>query len=106
MEFFVYKNVRPFQKSETETVEITIYEGFNLSKVLDFAIGKTNETEEQLVVRLDSQEDKDLIKQFPVLGKKGEISNYENRIARRYENTYHIINDTESIQKFKTLMGI
>lgn len=101
---FSYKGTRTFNTPEGE-ISMETLEGFHLEEVVDWAIGKTPGTEkEQLVVRFKNIEDKDTVRQLPVVGAKGVIKSVENKLVRRNENSMTIITDPEAIQKWKDLM--
>ena len=98
---FSYKGKRAFNTSEGE-VTIDTLEGFFIESVVDWAIGKTPSDEtEQLIVRLKNIEDKDVVRQFPIMGTKGVVKSVENKLVRRNENTMIVITDEEAIQIWK-----
>lgn len=98
---FSYKGKRTFNTPDGEITLDTI-EGFFIESVVDWAIGKTPTDEaEQLIVRLNNVEDKDVVRQFPVMGQKGVVKSVENKLVRRNENTFIVITDVEAIQKWK-----
>jgi len=98
---FSYKSRRTFNTPEGEITLDTV-EGFFIESVVDWAIGKTPSDEtEQLIIRLVNQEDKDVVRQFPIMGAKGIVKSVENKLVRRNENTMIVITDEEAIQKWK-----
>ena len=98
---FSYKSKRTFNTPEGEITLDTV-EGFFIESVVDWAIGKTPSDEtEQLIVRLKNIEDKDVVRQFPIMGAKGVVKSVENKLVRRNENTMIVITDEEAIQKWK-----
>ena len=98
---FSYKSRRTFNTPEGEITLDTV-EGFFIESVVDWAIGKTPSDEtEQLILRLVNQEDKDVVRQFPIMGAKGIVKSVENKLVRRNENTMIVITDEEAIQKWK-----
>jgi len=98
---FSYKSKRTFNTPEGEITLDTV-EGFFIESVVDWAIGKTPSDEtEQLIIRLVNQEDKDVVRQFPIMGAKGIVKSVENKLVRRNENTMIVITDEEAIQKWK-----
>ena len=98
---FSYKSKRTFNTPEGE-ITLDTLEGFFIESVVDWAIGKTPSDEtEQLIVRLKNVEDKDVVRQFPVMGAKGIVKSVENRLVRRNENTMIVITDEEDIKKWK-----
>jgi len=102
---FSYKSKRTFNTQEGE-ITLDTLEGFFIESVVDWAIGKTPSDEtEQLIVRLKNIEDKDVVRQFPVMGAKGVVKSVENKLVRRNENTMVVITDTEAIEKWKSIMN-
>ena len=100
---FSYKGKRTFNTPEGEITLDTV-EGFFIESVVDWAIGKTPSDEtEQLILRLTNVEDKDVVRQFPIMGAKGIVKSVENRLVRRNENTMVVITDEEAIQKWKDI---
>ena len=98
---FSYKSKRTFNTPDGE-VTLDTLEGFFIESVVDWAIGKTPSDEtEQLIVRLTNLEDKDVVRQFPIMGAKGIVKSVENRLVRRNENTMIVITDEEAIEKLK-----
>ena len=98
---FSYKSKRTFNTPEGEITLDTV-EGFFIESVVDWAIGKTPSDEtEQLILRLTNVEDKDVVRQFPIMGAKGIVKSVENKLVRRNENTMIVITDEEAIQKWK-----
>jgi hypothetical protein len=98
---FSYKSKRTFNTPEGEITLDTV-EGFFVESVVDWAIGKTPSDEtEQLIIRLVNQEDKDVVRQFPIMGAKGIVKSVENKLVRRSENTMIVITDEEAIEKWK-----
>jgi hypothetical protein len=98
---FSYKSKRTFNTPEGE-ITLDTLEGFFIESVVDWAIGKTpNDETEQLIVRLTNQEDKDVVRQFPIMGAKGVVKSVENRLVRRNENTMIVITDENAIQIWK-----
>lgn len=98
---FSYKSKRTFNTPGGE-ITLDTLEGFFIESVVDWAIGKTPSDEtEQLIVRLKNIEDKDVVRQFPVMGAKGVVKSVENRLVRRNENTMIVITDEEAIQRWK-----
>ena len=98
---FYYKGKRTFNTPDGE-ITLDTLEGFFIESVVDWAIGKTPSDEtEQLIVRLTNIEDKDVVRQFPVMGAKGIVKSVENRLVRRNENTMIVITDEEAIKKWK-----
>lgn len=98
---FSYKSKRTFNTPEGE-ITLDTLEGFFIESVVDWAIGKTPSDEtEQLIVRLKNIEDKDVVRQFPIMGAKGVVKSVENKLVRRNENTMIVITDEEAIQKWK-----
>jgi len=98
---FSYKGKRTFNTPEGEITLDTV-EGFFIESVVDWAIGKTPSDEtEQLILRLTNVEDKDVVRQFPIMGAKGIVKSVENKLVRRNENTMIVITDEEAIQKWK-----
>jgi hypothetical protein len=98
---FSYKSKRTFNTPDGE-VTLDTLEGFFIESVVDWAIGKTpNDETEQLIVRLTNQEDKDVVRQFPIMGAKGIVKSVENRLVRRNENTMIVITDENAIQIWK-----
>ena len=101
---FSYKGKRTFNTPEGE-ITLDTLEGFFTESVVDWAIGKTpNDETEQLIIRLTNLEDKDVVRQFPVMGAKGVVKSVENKLVRRNENTMVVITDIEAIQKWKSIM--
>ena len=100
---FSYKSKRTFNTPDGE-VTLDTLEGFFIESVVDWAIGKTPSDEtEQLIVRLKNVEDKDVVRQFPIMGAKGIVKSVENRLVRRNENTMIVITDEEAIEKWKDI---
>ena len=100
---FSYKSKRTFNTPDGE-VTLDTLEGFFIESVVDWAIGKTPSDEtEQLIVRLTNIEDKDVVRQFPIMGAKGIVKSVENRLVRRNENTMIVITDEEAIEKWKDI---
>ena len=100
---FSYKSKRTFNTPDGE-VTLDTLEGFFIESVVDWAIGKTPSDEtEQLIVRLTNIEDKDVVRQFPVMGSKGVVKSVENKLVRRNENTMVVITDEESIERWKDI---
>ena len=100
---FSYKSKRTFNTPEGE-ITLDTLEGFFVESVVDWAIGKTPSDEtEQLIVRLKNVEDKDVVRQFPVMGAKGIVKSVENKLVRRNENTMIVITDEEAIQRWKDI---
>jgi hypothetical protein len=98
---FSYKSKRTFNTPDGE-VTLDTLEGFFIESVVDWAIGKTpNDETEQLIVRLTNQEDKDVVRQFPIMGAKGVVKSVENKLVRRNENTMIVITDENAIQIWK-----
>lgn len=98
---FSYKSKRTFNTPDGE-VTLDTLEGFFIESVVDWAIGKTpNDETEQLIVRLTNQEDKDVVRQFPIMGAKGVVKSVENKLVRRNENTIVVITDENAIQIWK-----
>ena len=103
---FSYKSKRTFNTPEGE-ITLDTLEGFFIESVVDWAIGKTpNDETEQLIIRLTNLEDKDVVRQFPVMGAKGVVKSIEKRLVRRNENSIVIITDEEAIQKWKDMYNI
>ena len=103
---FSYKSKRTFNTPDGE-VTLDTLEGFFIESVVDWAIGKTPSDEtEQLIVRSTNLEDKDVVRQFPVMGAKGVVKSIEKRLVRRNENSIVIITDEEAIQKWKDMYNI
>ena len=101
MTTFSYKGKRTFNTPEGE-ITVDTLEGFFIESVVDWAIAKTpNDETEQLVIRLKNVEDKDVIRQFPIMGAKGIVKSVENRLVRRNENTMIVITDEEAIERWK-----
>jgi len=101
---FSYKGKRAFNTPEGQ-VEAETQEGFFLEEVVDFALGKLpSEEKEQLVVRLKNQEDKDSIREIPIV-KNNKVTGYEARVLRRNENSSHVIDDQEAIAKWKQIFN-
>ena len=102
---FSYKSKRTFNTPEGQ-ITLDTLEGFLIEEHVDWAIGKTPSDEtEQLIVRLKNIEDKDVVRQFPVMGAKGVVKSVENKLVRRNENTMVVITDTEAIEKWKSIMN-
>ena len=100
---FSYKSKRTFNTPDGE-VTLDTLEGFFIESVVDWAIGKTPSDEtEQLIVRLTNIEDKDVVRQFPVMGAKGVVKSVEDKFVRRNENTMVVITDEEAIQRWKDI---
>lgn len=98
---FSYKSKRTFNTPDGE-ITLDTLEGFFVESVVDWAIGKTPSDEtEQLIIRLTNVEDKDVVRQFPVMGQKGVVKSVENKLVRRNENTMIVITDEEAIQRWK-----
>lgn len=98
---FSYKSKRTFNTPDGE-VTLDTLEGFFIESVVDWAIGKTPSDEtEQLIVRLTNIEDKDVVRQFPIMGAKGVVKSVENKLVRRNENTIVVITDENAIQIWK-----
>lgn len=98
---FSYKGQRKINTKEGEVIINTI-EGFLMEEVVDWAIAEFTVGEgEELVVRLKNIEDKDVVRQFPILGAKGIVKGVENKLVRRNENTMIVITDEEAIQRWK-----
>ena len=98
---FSYKSKRTFSKGE-EKIEFETLEGFFMEEAIYWAIGKTPEEEfEQLIVTLKNVEDKDVVRQFPIMGAKGVVKAVENKLVRRNENSMFIITDQEAIKVWK-----
>jgi hypothetical protein len=103
---FSYKGKRTFNTPEGE-ITLDTLEGFFIESVVDWAIGKTpNDETEQLIIRLTNLEDKDVVRQFPVMGAKGVVKSIEKRLVRRNENSIIVITDEEAIQKWKDVYHI
>lgn len=102
---FSYKSKRTFNTPEGE-ITLDTLEGFLIEEHVDWTIGKSpNDEVEQLIVRLKNVEDKDVVRQFPVMGAKGVVKSVENRLVRRNENTMVVITDEEAIVKWKSIMA-
>lgn len=105
-ETFYYKGQRKFN-TETGVLEVETIEGFMMSEVVDFTIGKLPEDpQEQLIVRLKNKEDKDVPKEIPTFGKNREVKSVETKIVRREENSAHIILDQDAIARWKKIFEI
>ena len=103
---FSYKGKRTFNL-ESGQQEVETCKGFFLEEVVDFALGKLpNEEKEQLIVRLKNKEDKDVPKQIPTFGKDNKVTKVETKLVRREENSAHIIEDADAIQRWKELFKI
>ncbi len=103
---FYYKGKRTFNL-ESGQQDVETIEGFFLEEMVDFALGKLpNDDKIQLIVRMKNKEDKDIPKQFPILDKNQKVTKVETKIVRRDENSSHVIDDEEAIERWKEIFKI
>jgi hypothetical protein len=55
---------------------------------------------------MKNKEDKDIPKQFPILDKNQKVTKVETKIVRRDENSSHVIDDEEAIERWKEIFKI